>query len=315
MLILETDATEKAGKPDVPASSFLGIAIPAYKREGLLGRLLDSIRADIPIVVSDNGGHLSDAFKAHYPAVRFLVAPEVAVLKNWNRAASMLDTKWVVMPGDDDLYYPDSFALMIEQLHAHPTADIVFFGHHIIDEYDQVLDTWHPEAGLLLAPQGFDRIRLGASERPPSIAFRKQLFDRLGGFNEQFTVTAGDNHFYQCASLIGTVLFCPEVVSGYRVWPAGSTQQTISTPKWLREIDLWCDGVSKFALANTDYLYTDALRDEIYIANLRAGIGALKSGGQYFDAWRHLLSNRYPYRASLFSQAKLLAHLLLPYLK
>ena len=34
---------------------FLGIAIPAYKRTELLDRLLNSIRSDAPIVVSDNG--------------------------------------------------------------------------------------------------------------------------------------------------------------------------------------------------------------------------------------------------------------------
>lgn len=294
------------------ASLLLGIAIPAYKRTDLLDRLLRSIQTAYPVTVSDNGGNLPADFKLKHPEVHFLTGPEVPVLRNWNRVASSQTSEWVIMPGDDDLYYPSSFPTIERTLQANPEADIVFFGHHIVDEHDQVRETWQPEPGLLPAPQGFERIRLGAPARPPSIVFRKRLFDRLGGFSEQFTVTAGDNHFYQRASLIGNVLFCPEVVSGYRVWTAGSTRQTIATPEWLREIDLWCEGVRDFASAHTGYRYTDALRDEIYIANLRAGIGALKSRGHYFGAWRHLLANRYPCRASPVSQAKLLAHLLLP---
>lgn len=298
----------------IPSSGrpLLGIAIPAYKREHLLGRLLDSIHGDWPIVVSDNGGYLSEGFMDRHQKVRFHAGPEVTVLKNWNRAAAELNTEWIIMPGDDDLYYPTSFSTIERTLLSSSNADIVFFGHHIIDEHDRRCETWQPEAGLLTAPKGFDRIRLGASARPPSIVFRKRLFDQLNGFDEQFTVTAGDNHFYQRASLIGNVVFCPEVVSGYRVWPAGSTQQTIATPEWMREIDLWCDGVREFASKYTSYRYTFALHDEIYTANLRAGIGALKSRGKYLGAWHHLLGNRYPYRASLLSQVKLLAHLLLP---
>lgn len=302
-------------KVTTSGSPLLGIAIPAYKREALLGRLLNSIQAEWPIVVSDNGGHLTDGFMARHPKVRFHAGPEVTVLKNWNRAASELNTEWIIMPGDDDLYYPSSFSTIERTLLFCSEADIVFFGHHIIDENDKLCETWQPEASQQLAPKGFEFIRLGASARPPSIVFRKRLFDKLNGFDEQFAVTAGDNHFYQRASLIGNVVFSPEVISGYRVWPAGSTQLSIATPEWLREIDLWCDGVREFASIHTSYQYTDALRDEIYTANLRAGIGALKTRGKYLGAWRHLLANRYPYRANLLSQAKLLIHLLLPFRK
>ena len=316
MPTLVNDANvNSSNRPNTPQRPLLGIAIPAYKREGLLGRLLDSIEADFPVVVSDNGGHLSDEFKARFPAVLFLVGPEVPVLKNWNRAACALDTEWIVMPGDDDIYYPDSFAVMVERLRSNPMADIVYFGHHIIDEQDAVTSSWQPATLLLHAPAGFEYIRLGSPARPPSIVFRSAMYQRLGGFNETFTVTAGDNHFYQRASLVGNTLFASDIVSGYRIWNAGSTMSTIASSAWMREIDLWCRNVQDFANQDSSYRYSDALRDEIYIANLRAGIGALKSRGQYLGAWRHLFASRYPCRASLFSQAKLLAHLILPWLK
>lgn len=295
--------------------TFLGIAIPAYKRVDLLGRLLDSIKTNFPIVVSDNGGHLPADFKGRYAHVQFLTGPEVPVLQNWNRAARGLNTEWIIMPGDDDLYYPKSFTEIEEVLRQRPSSDIVFFGHKIIDENDNVRETWRPVTGVYSAPKGFNFVRMGVPARPPSIVFRSELYRELGGFSEKFKVTAGDNHFYQRACLIGEMQFSDKVVSGYRVWNAGSTSQTVATRAWMQEIDLWCAEIQAFAKAQTSFTYPVTLRDEVYLANLRSGIGALKERGGYLSAWRHVMNNRYPFKASLPSQAKLLAHLLIPLIR
>jgi GT2 family glycosyltransferase len=295
------------------SDALLGIAIPSYKRPELLARLLDSIDADIPISVSDNGAYLDAAFTARYPRVRFVQKPEVIpVLQNWNRAARAVDSEWIVMPGDDDLYYPGSFDLIERAIRNNPSADILFFGHHIIDEVDRVIGTWSPAAEALAAPAGFERVRLGVPARPPGIVFRKAVYERLGGFCEAFQVTASDNDFYQRVTLVGRAVFVPDVASGYRVWSSGGTAQTIASKAWLDEIDLWCGRVQEFAGRHSKYTYPDSLRDEIYLGNLRAGIWALKARGGYLTAWRHAATARYPYRARLISQLKLLALLVLP---
>ncbi len=297
------------------SKALLGIAIPAYKRIELLGRLLNSINADCPIIVSDNGGHLPQSFKEQYASVCFLVGHEVPVLENWNRAASALDTEWIITPGDDDLYYPDSFLLIENALRSAPTADIVFFGHHIIDENDEIKSTWIPTPVHLNAPQGFERIKRGTRARPPGIAFKAKLYRKLGGFSEEFVVTAGDNDFYQRAVLIGESVFVSEPVAGYRVWDFGSTKQTVATKEWMQEVDLWCSRVRLFAKEQADYHYPASLQDTIYLDNLRAGIQTLKEQGLYFAAWRHVIASRYPFRSNPIAQLKLLAHLLLPHIK
>lgn len=295
------------------SEALLGIAIPSYRRPDMLVRLLDSIQTDFPVAVSDNGGFLSADILARYPRVRFVRGDTVVpVLENWNRAVRGVASEWVVMPGDDDLYYPESFAILEKAIRGNPSADILFFGHHIIDEDDRVTDTWTPAAESLAAPAGFDRVRLGVPARPPGIVFRRSVYDRLGGFSEEFKVTAGDNDFYQRVALVGRSVFVPDVACGYRVWSSGSTSQTIASKAWLDEIDLWCSRVQRFAAGNSTYAYPRSLRDEIYLANLRSGIGVLKSRGGWLAAWRHVASARYPYRAGALSQFKLLAQLLLP---
>jgi glycosyltransferase involved in cell wall biosynthesis len=289
----------------------LTIAIPTYKREALLGRLLDSIRSDAPVIVSDNGGYLSETFKRRHFTVQFISDREVPVAENWNRVASAAASRWILMPGDDDLYYPESFTVIERILREHTSADIVFFGHHVINEIDQIKSTWSPESCHLSAPQGFELVKFGTPARPPGIAFKAELFRRLGGFCTDFRVTATDNHFYQRAVLVGESVFVGDVVTGYRVWESGSTKQSIATQDWMREIDLWCNLVRRFAVEQVGYQYPLSLQDDIYLANLRAGIRVLKERGGYWAAWRHFFRSRYPFRASALGQLKLFVHLLL----
>lgn len=299
---------------DTSRRALLTLAIPAYKREALLGRLLATIPAHVPVIVSDNGGHLPDAFKRQHGHVRFIADHEVPVAENWNRVASAAAevSEWILMPGDDDLYYPSSFDVIERNLREHASADIAFFGHHIIDEQDRVQSTWSPAPGRFDAPHGFEPLRRGTPARPPGIAIRSDLYRRLGGFCPDFKVTAGDNHFYQRAALIGGAVFVADVVTGYRVWDAGSTRESIATPQWLNEIDLWCSRVRRFATEHTQYPYPASLHDDIYLDNLRAGIHALKERGRHGQAWRHFLAARYPLRSHPLNQARLLLSLLRP---
>jgi glycosyltransferase involved in cell wall biosynthesis len=295
--------------------ALLGIAIPTYKREHLLARLLDSIKEELPIVVSDNGGYLSQEFKYKYSNIKFISDYEVSVLENWNRAANELETEWIVMPGDDDIYYPESFKVMITKLNEFYDSDIIFFGHHNIDEKDCIKSTYLPDSGNYKSPNGFNKVRMGVESRPPSIVFKSDLFHRLNGFCTDFKVTAGDNDFYQRAALIGNVAFVDVVVSGYRVWENGATRSTIGTLEWLKEIDLLCSRIRKFSLEHGNYKYSPSLQDDIYLANLQVGTLILKKNVGYFSGWKHFLRSRYPYKASKIRQLKFIVRLILPSIK
>ena len=298
----------------MPAPHLIGIGIPTYNRPDMLARLLDSIDADWPIAVSDNGALLDESFKARYPAVNFVSQPELLTMwKNWNCAAQALDAEWILLPGDDDLYYPGAFDVIERAIRANPSADIVFFGHHIIDEHDCILDTWQPAGAALDAPAGFHHLRLGVPARPPGIAFRKAFFERLDGFSDEFKKTASDNDFYQRMTLLGKTVLVPDVVCGYRLWQSGGTLMLLAARVWLEDVDLWTRRMQLFAKLHTSYAYSDALRDEIYMANVIAGVDSLKrSGGGIVGAWRHATAIRYPFRARPLSHLRLLAHLLRP---
>jgi hypothetical protein len=112
---------------------------------------------------------------------------------------------------------------------------------------------------------------------------------------------------------LGRSVFVPDVVCGYRLWQSGGTLMLLAARVWLEDVELWTRRMQSFARQHTNYAYTDALRDEIYMANLIAGVRTLRQGGgSIAAAWRHARSVRYPFRASPLSHLRLLAHALKP---
>lgn len=294
----------------------IGVAVPTYNRENQLGGLLEMIPAHIPVYVSDNGSHLTAPFKKRFPSVHFksIAGEPLPPLTNWNLAARMVTEDWVVIPSDDDIYYEDSFNTIEEYLERYNSADIVVFGHNTVDEEYQRINEWKPrELVQCAAPNGFDYFKYGVDARMPSIFFKKKLLEELGYFDESFKITAGDSDLVQRALIKGISVFVPIVVSGYRVWEQGSTHQTIGTFEWMQEIDYWGDKLEKTLQEIPQYAsQVSEIRAEIYARNLLAGIASVKKSRGYIAAWKHMMRCKYPHKALLRTQRRLLYGLIRP---
>jgi hypothetical protein len=287
--------------------NILGIAIPTYKREKMLVNLLETIPKTIPVYVSDNGCYLSDDIQKNYPhAIIKKTAPEVAMFANWNLAASMVQDEWLAITSDDDIYYPDRFEFLLDSLTRYSDMDMIIFGYNTIDEFGSVIQEWTPYAGTYLPPDGFIKYKYGINARMPSIFFKTSFFNRLKGFNESFKLTASDSELIQRAMMVGKVKFIPEIIAGYRLWDGGLTSSGISTHEWMDEIDAWSENMLKFSIEEKLNVYSRRVQDEIYAANLISGIASLKKHSRIQAAWLHFKRCRYPYRARLLTQLRLL---------
>jgi len=253
----------------------LGVCIPTYNRPRELERLLASIAPGVRVFVSDNGDHLPPEFRRRFPAVAFqgTDGPAVGMFANWNRAARMADTEWVLVPSDDDIYFPGSFDHLAAAVARHPAAGIIVFGHHIVGDAYEVLSTWQPAAGVFAAPLGFERFKYGVDARMPSVLLRRSALERLGFFDEHFRYAASDSDLVQRALLQFDAVFVPTVVSGYRVWQQSATRSTLATPGWLADVDYW-GGRIEALLRSIPHFAAQArrVRDELYATNLLAGL-------------------------------------------
>jgi glycosyltransferase involved in cell wall biosynthesis len=290
----------------------LSVCIPTYNRPKELGNLLESIAPGVKVNVSDNGGLLTEEFRNRFPSVIFKSAgsPPIAMFPNWNRAARMADTDWLVIPSDDDIYYPDSFDEILGALAKNPSAGIVVFGHHVVGESYEVLDTWQPDAGVMRAPDGFERFKFGVGARMPSVAIRRSAMEQLGYLDEHYACTAADSDFVQRALLSFDSAFVPAVVSGYRVWQRGATSLTLATPVWLEEIDYWgakievlLRGIPKYSREATK------VHEELYATNLLAGLHLLRTQGKAEQCRAHFRQSRYPRGARLATQLRILSQI------
>lgn len=296
----------------------VAVAIPTYKRENLLRKLIASIPETWTICISDNGSSMVP-LDIPLPGIVSHASSLIPMFANWNRALSLVpgDATHVFIPSDDDLFLPNAGEVVQRAVTTHPDADMFVFGCNFFDEHGH---SWAGYCAESLtqheAGAGFHVFARGVSARMPGVLLRKSFLDQIGGFDEGFELTGADSELIQRALLLGRTVFVPETIGLYRIWAGSLTHARVATDQWMREIDLWVDKVGKLLLAGHQPLERPVniarYKDEIYIANLRSGIHALKRGGRYLAAWRHVVSRRYPFHASLLSQAKLLAHLLLP---
>jgi hypothetical protein len=290
-----------------------GLAVPTFKRYDELQKLLTSIHVTVPVYISDNGSTLPESFQQqHSNAVVCKVFPPVLMFPNWNLAAKLVQAEWVAIPSDDDIYYQGSFSIIERCLDEYADMDMIVFGHNTVDADGRVINRWLPNLESCIAPSGFFRFKYGVDARMPSIFIKQALFKKLSGFDEGFKITAADSDFVQRAALIGNVQFVPEAVSGYRVWEGGTTHNTIASVEWMEEIDRWCNRISKFCEARNISIYSRSIQDEIYARNLLAGIVAVKISNGYVAAWRHVKNCRYPFRALVRTQLRLLYRLVKP---
>lgn len=291
----------------------IGVAVPTYQRPELLRLLLASIPADVRVAVSDNGNSLSTVFKQEHPKVVFKGTTSVVpMFTNWNNAVRAQHTDWICLPSDDDLYFPGAFETAQKWISANPTADMAIFGHHLIDGEGRIFETWNPPHSLAKAPAGFSIFKYGVLTRMPSVFFRRELFEKLGGFRESLKLTAADSDFVQRATLIGNTVYVPEVISGYRVWNGGLTANRIATSQWMDEIDQWCSSVAAFDAEHGCQMYSRHLRDEIYLQNLTVGVTVLREKADRMACLKHLAAQRFPTRARARSYLHLLRELLRP---
>ncbi len=292
----------------------LSVCIPTYNRPVELGNLLDSIPADIPVYVSDNGGTLTDEFRQKYAHVSIprTSSQTVPIFANWNRAARMSMAEWLLVPSDDDIYFPGAFETIAAVIEANPMADVFIFGHHVVGEDYEVLETWQPRAQAFHAPAGFELFKGGVAARMPSVAIRRTAMERLGFFDEKFTLTASDSDLVQRALLTCDAVFVPTVVSGYRVWQRGLTRLTLATPRWMAEIDHW--GAKIEAMLRGIPMYASQARrvhDELYAANLLEGMRLLRRQRKFAESRAHFRECRFPWFARWNTRARLLRELAL----
>ncbi|MGK4578714.1 glycosyltransferase [Kitasatospora sp. HPMI-4] len=212
---------EPAGGP--PRAGLVSVVIPARNAEATIAVQLDALyRQTYPgpweAVVVDNGS--SDGTRAvlrswqrRMPQLRPVSAPEASGANHARNIGCRLASGELVLCCDaDDIVAPGWMAAMVETLRTSPAAGgalerrslngTVALAARPPKESDSLLDTF----GFLPYPAG------------ANCGFHKELWRRLGGFDESYRYGSDDVEFFWRAQLAGYELgFSPHAVVHYRL--------------------------------------------------------------------------------------------------
>ncbi|TWI93811.1 glycosyl transferase family 2 [Mucilaginibacter frigoritolerans] len=295
----------------------LTIAIPTYNRNDFLIKILDTIPNNELVVISDNGGSVTEDIINKHPGFLFVKPPEkLEMFENWNFCINKVQTKWFIIPSDDDLFYVNAFSKINAAIEKYDDADIIIFGHNTIDEFDNVLSVWSPhEIKILEKPNGYNYFKYGVEARLPSIIFKTDFAKSYGFFDESYVFTAADSLLIQKCMLNGKAVLLPDIISAYRIWQNNFTSKYISSKEWLLKIDKWQDEIAqdvKIVYGNLNLTINSShIKDEVYANNLLAGIVNKKSKYGFKEAFIFVKSVRFPWRAKFITKLKIIKALLI----
>ncbi len=196
----------------------ISIAVPTLNSEKYLENTLfcivHQLGCIVEVIVADSGSVDETLTICKKYSIKTIFTPPGNMYSAVNKALAACESPWLSYLNSDDLVYPTSYAKLIrygESQH----ADVVYGSCDYVDEEGRFLHSFSPGRPKELRSHF---LKFEMSFAQPSSIFRKDVFRRLNGFNEQYQLL-GDFDFYFRSILAGDKFAMLEgkSVCGYRI--------------------------------------------------------------------------------------------------
>lgn len=198
------------------ASPLVSIIVPTFNRADMLPEALDSCLAqtyrNVEIVVVNDGSsdHTADVlerYAARDPRVRCFSKPNEGIADTLNFGHAQARGDYLTWSSDDNLYYPDAIASMVEVLESRPELGLVYADARFIDGENRVLKIVQPPEPEAMLKEGFIQA---------AVLYRRAVFAATGGYRRRW-VRCQDFDFYIRAYKVCKVAHLPRVIYDYRL--------------------------------------------------------------------------------------------------
>jgi tetratricopeptide (TPR) repeat protein/glycosyltransferase involved in cell wall biosynthesis len=192
---------------------FWSVVIPVYNRKQFILECLASVliqwrgHEEMEIIVMDNASDPPIADLVHSIGrgiVRYYRHPENLPLQhNWNAAVSLCQGYWIHLLHDDDYVLPGFYARLKQSLENAPdSVGGACTGYENFNEQETIIFSqdygYGDQRGI--AKDWLWKIGVSNPMSPPSVVIRRAAYERLGGYNPEFTYTTDWELYKRVAS-------------------------------------------------------------------------------------------------------------------
>lgn len=157
----------------------LSVVTPSYNQGRFIRRTVESVLLqNVPVeyVVMDGGScdETADILKEYGDRLTFFSEKDKGQTDALNKGIAMTHGDIVGWLNSDDVYYPGTFAAVLEYFEANPECDVVYGLADHIDEKDGFIEDYPVE------PWSLDRLEEVCFLCQPAVFFRRELVGRFG---------------------------------------------------------------------------------------------------------------------------------------
>jgi glycosyltransferase involved in cell wall biosynthesis len=214
--------TETSG--DQRGTGLVSIIIPCFNQERFLADAIDSARAQTwpsieTVVIDDGSTDSSVAIARSYPDVRVVSQANQGLATARNVGLHVSRGEILIFLDADDRLLPQAAEAGVECLDRNPSASFAFGRCVLIDEGGGVMKTDQPRVTMDFYRELLLRNYIWT---PALVAFRRRIFDRVGGFDPRVNPSA-DYELYLRISREHEIVAHDVLVAEYRRHAANMT--------------------------------------------------------------------------------------------
>jgi glycosyltransferase involved in cell wall biosynthesis len=187
--------------------------VPAYNRERYLGAALESILLQdyrpLEVIVVDDGSTDGTARVARsYPEVRYLYQPNQGAAAARNAGIAVSRGAFLAFLDSDDVWTPQKLSLQVGFLLENPQLG------YCLARMRNFLEPGCP-APPWIRPEEVSRTEIGISLC--TLIGRREIFDRVGGFNPQYRCGSDTEWFFRAKDARIPLAILPQVLLHRRI--------------------------------------------------------------------------------------------------
>jgi glycosyltransferase involved in cell wall biosynthesis len=211
------------------AEFLVSAIIAVYNGEGCVARAIDSVLTQqfegVELIVVDDASRDATAqvlagYGDRIRVVRRKRNRGLAAARNYG--VDHARGHFVAFLDADDVWLPGRLAKTVEALETHPTTTMAFSDVVPVDDQGAALAPTYLHPGMARPPLMEDLLEEGWWPiLPSSVTIRRWVFDRAGGFSEEYKSAAGfeDTELWFLLREMGDFAFVPEPLVNYRLAP------------------------------------------------------------------------------------------------